>query len=316
MTSTVVKTVKSSGGDYSSLSAWEAGQQGDLTVSDTIQQADCYSFQDTTAVVIDGWTTSATQYVYVRTPSTERHDGKWNTAKYYLTGNNGGTAMLWVIEEYTRLEGLQVQNTGGLSVNLGAGSPSDQRITESIVRTSAKAGPGIQCSNTSRVQNCVVYDASYGIYVASGTTSVFNTTIVTCNYGILNFATTVAKNVYVGNCSAVEFYNGPTLTTCANSSATSYSGSTANVAFSTANFVNVTSGSEDLHLVSGSALKDAGTDLSATFTTDIDGQTRTGTWDIGADEYVVAAPAGGLFIPASLCIGAGGPFFGTPFNMG
>ena len=35
----------------------------------------------------------------------------------------------------------------------------------------------------------------------------------------------------------------------------------------------------------------AGADLSATFTTDKDGNTRSGTWDIGAYEYEAAAPA-------------------------
>ena len=49
-------------------------------------------------------------------------------------------------------------------------------------------------------------------------------------------------------------------------------------------FVNTTEGSEDLHLKSGSDLIDAGTDLSSYFTDDIDGQSRTGAWDIGADE--------------------------------
>ncbi|TET36709.1 MAG: hypothetical protein E3J72_08100 [Planctomycetota bacterium] len=47
----------------------------------------------------------------------------------------------------------------------------------------------------------------------------------------------------------------------------------------------------DFHLKAGADCIDAGTDLSGTFTTDIDGQTRTGTWDIGADEYF---PPGGL----------------------
>ena len=52
-------------------------------------------------------------------------------------------------------------------------------------------------------------------------------------------------------------------------------------------FVSITSGSEDLHLKSGAACINAGTDLSGTFTDDIDGETRpTGanTWDVGADE--------------------------------
>ena len=61
-------------------------------------------------------------------------------------------------------------------------------------------------------------------------------------------------------------------------------------------FVSETGGSEDLHITSGDTVaKDAGTDLSGdaqyAFSTDIDGSTRSGTWDIGADEYISAGSA-------------------------
>jgi hypothetical protein len=58
----------------------------------------------------------------------------------------------------------------------------------------------------------------------------------------------------------------------------------------TLTFTDTTAGSEDFHLVASDT--DAigkGADLSGTFTTDIDGTTRTGTWDIGADEYVATS---------------------------
>jgi hypothetical protein len=53
-------------------------------------------------------------------------------------------------------------------------------------------------------------------------------------------------------------------------------------------------GSDNFHLASGdTAAKDQGTDLSAdaalAFSDDVDGATRSGTWDIGADEYTAAA---------------------------
>jgi hypothetical protein len=64
------------------------------------------------------------------------------------------------------------------------------------------------------------------------------------------------------------------------------------IAYSTANFLNVTSGSEDLHLASGSALIGVGTNLyndaNFPFQNDIDGQDRGGSgasWDIGADQF-------------------------------
>ena len=37
MPTTVTKTIKPSGGDYTSASAWEAGQQGNLVTGDTVQ---------------------------------------------------------------------------------------------------------------------------------------------------------------------------------------------------------------------------------------------------------------------------------------
>jgi len=51
------------------------------------------------------------------------------------------------------------------------------------------------------------------------------------------------------------------------------------------NFVSTTGGSEDLHLKAGADAINVGTSLSGTFTDDIDGETRSGTWDMGVDEY-------------------------------
>lgn len=57
-------------------------------------------------------------------------------------------------------------------------------------------------------------------------------------------------------------------------------------------FTNLTGGSEDYHLqnVAENDAIDAGTD-TAMPTDDIDWETRTGTWDVGADEFVSGAPA-------------------------
>ena len=54
------------------------------------------------------------------------------------------------------------------------------------------------------------------------------------------------------------------------------------------NFVNTTSGTEDLHIQDTSRARNAGADLSAIFNRDVDYEVRptgAGTWDIGADEY-------------------------------
>lgn len=56
----------------------------------------------------------------------------------------------------------------------------------------------------------------------------------------------------------------------------------------TAIFVSTT----NLHLVSGAGVIDTGTTITGAAATDIDGTTRTGTYDIGADEFVAAADVG------------------------
>ena len=53
---------------------------------------------------------------------------------------------------------------------------------------------------------------------------------------------------------------------------------------------------DDFTLTPGSTLRDAGTDLSATLTTDYIGTSRpqNGTFDIGAYEYTVSTQTGGF----------------------
>jgi hypothetical protein len=68
------------------------------------------------------------------------------------------------------------------------------------------------------------------------------------------------------------------------SSDTSAPGSSALKSLTTSDqFVDVTSGSEDLHLKVGADLIGAGVDLSSDFINDLDGHARIVPWDIGAD---------------------------------
>lgn len=54
-------------------------------------------------------------------------------------------------------------------------------------------------------------------------------------------------------------------------------------------------GNGNYHIKAGSNLIGAGGDISGTFTTDIDGDTRS-AWDIGADEYIVAGRTRRVFL--------------------
>src|SRR3989338_10070796 len=55
---------------YTSLSAWEAAENRNLTVTNEIAVArieGTWTNPDTTAVTIDGWTTDATRYIRIYT---------------------------------------------------------------------------------------------------------------------------------------------------------------------------------------------------------------------------------------------------------
>jgi hypothetical protein len=306
MPTVVTKTVKASGGDYSSLAAWNAGRQGDLTVRDTIEQAECYGFVDTSACDIgSSWVTDATRYVRVYAPASERHQGVWNEAKYVLQVSVEFGQPLVIGTEFARVEGLQVRNThanaaGAVRIhNLTASG--DVRFEKMILRASATYGfsQGILTAGDPDVliRNCIIYDAGHGVRETSNagvSVLIENCTIVSngtaSSRGIYRNGdgTLAARNCYCGNAAVADYDGTMTLTTCASSDATGTSG-LRNIAVSHsagALFVNVTSGSENFHLQSSSPLIGAGTNLAASFTDDIDGQTRS-RWDIGADEAVV-----------------------------
>lgn len=296
-------TVKSSGGDYSSLSSAEAGEQGDLVSLDRQTDIECYAMSEaTTATVsIDGWTTDATRYIRIYAASGQGHSGVWDSSKYNIVRSTDFGAVIGVNENYVRLEGLQLaisstSANAGAVVSLAQLGTIDNRVDRCIIKN-AGTGTGsrgvVIGSSVNSVRNTVIYTASAAaIYIqnvfTAPTVAIDNCTLIGGTYGVERAAGTVTlQNVYAHG--GTDAYTGTmTRTTCAHSSATVFTGSTASVAHSTANFVSVTSGSQDYHLITGSALIDAGTDLSGTFTTDIDGATRSGTWDIGADEFVGA----------------------------
>lgn len=317
MPTTTVVTVKSSGGDYTSLSAAEAGEQADLVTADVQMDIECYSFADTTAVTFDGWTTDATRYIRVYTPTAERHAGVWNTSKYRLSINAEFSRPLIVSEDFVRVEGLQIEQThaNGVSpirvVGTADAASSDVRFDATIVRsasarTNVDTGSNIAlASGKTTIRNSVIYDAGasciYSSFVTnSPTVDLDNVTLAAgTTYGLNHTnGTATLRNVYSGGNGTDDFNGTITRTTCMHSSATSFTGSTGSTAYDTNNFTNVTSGSEDLHLPTGSALLDAGTDLSGDFTTDIDGDTRT-RWSVGADD---GPAAGGGATPKRLTL--------------
>lgn len=386
-----VSTVKSSGGDYASLSLAEAGLQSDITQATSIKVfsisahagtftdgvaidngsgvsgvmvhanvsgtqvliksitggtfasgnvvwvtanhaitatlsnngdtpiigIECYSMVDTTAVVIDGSITSATNYIHIYTPISERHAGVYTESKYVLKVAN--TTPMLVKDGHVRIDGLQFYLTASNAVNprilqfYGTGGDTGEvsgavyYLTNSIIRghSSSQTGfIGVQFyetgtgTSTAYIYNNLFYDVvssgdttekSLSVFDAQFSFYIYNNDFI--NSGAIGLDVSqgtkyVYNNIFSGNgtadCTGTpdnHDYNSTTR------SGFGYTANSHEYVSKTFNFRN--SGSSDWHLLPSDVwAKDLGTSESGTFTTDVDGQTRSGLWDIGFDEVM------------------------------
>lgn len=310
-------TVKGSGGDYTTLQGALVGEQDNLVSNQRILTIECYASAapDTTQVNTTGlsYTVSPDYYINIYVPQSERHHGIWDESKYYVQLTNSMQFVITISIDYTRLDGLQARMVGE-SANYGSvyhivTTNGGVRFSNSIARGGENNVDFVSTSGgTNYMWNVVGYENSIGdgtgnfrffSDLGSAIFYVYNCVSIP-NKPYISAFRRYSGTVYVKNSYGLS--QGPqdwpphgrsfegifTLTTTASND----SWSDSNVGYDNSVFTNITSGSEDYHLPLGSALIDVGTDLSATFTDDIDGQTRTAPWDIGVDEYVVAGPSG------------------------
>jgi hypothetical protein len=299
---------------YPSLNAALSGESADLVTNTCILTIDCYNFEDTTAADTGtGYTVSSSYYIKIQ--AHDSHGGKWSTSAYRLAvGNSHG---LVIQEQNTRLIGIQTSSNASSDYRYSFNCASGIGIYAERCIATTGGGTGVNrygfyidsvaTGYTATLINCLVYDlAGIGFYY-SATDSLsgnfLNCTAVGCTvYGFTtSYQDSIAKNCLAYGCGTgfggVNSDWGSASATNA-SDDTSVIPGTGDVDLSgyagTDIFVDYTN--KDFHLKSSSPCIGVGTDLSATFTTDIDGETRptgAGTWDIGADEYVAA---GGTFI--------------------
>lgn len=306
-------TVKSSGGDYTSLNAALAGESTDLVNTlDGILTIECYAMEDTTpATTGTGYTTDADHYINIVVPAAERHGGTRNAAKYRLDGTKTYGSMLGIDEAYTRVTGLQIKNAGTSSANgIGTSAGGTYCVFDSVLiyDSPCTGGYGILAysGGNAKLINCVIANiGTTGLYCKGALA--YNCAIVNCGaYGFLvaTYATLTAKNCYAGGCGTADYALSGTGSVLTDTTCFSEDGSedVPTAAFATDSgcyFTNVTAGSENLATTStSSSLYNAGTDLHADatwpFSVDIAGTARpNGAWDVGAFEYVAA---GGLTV--------------------
>lgn len=273
----------------------------------TVEISGTWSSADTTAVGISGITTSSTNNLTITTTGDARHDGRAKQtsgrSNHILSMACNNTWIVAIDSGYVTIDGLEIMCTSGSGYNYGIGSWNAnkyQTIKNNIIHDIPSRGSAIYTLDRTRnVYNNIVYNiAETGISVGGGNDSnLYNNTVYNYNtagistrYGIqASTSGSIKNNLAVkGNSGGVDIATSPNTTSGSSDS----SGSTATNLVDSDVFVSVSSGSYDFHLKStATAIIDVGTSVSGTFTTDIDGTTRSGTWDIGADEYVSSGPS-------------------------
>ncbi|MHC4620941.1 MAG: hypothetical protein ACYTEQ_24615, partial [Planctomycetota bacterium] len=292
--------------DYSSATGWEAGEQRDLVAVREREKGECRGLWATgdqfTTFTIDGWTTGREERIVFEAVGEARHAGVYDaSAQHYRQDYSWSATQIIPNEDFTEFIGIAWQRPGLTTSRVG--------ISVSVARTQV---------HQIKFDSCI-FDGHYTTGLMQGTrqTLWFVNCIAHSTYGSIFFqnhgasSTGIFQNVTIGaptvkdrgfyasgggyqsleNCYAcapdvAAYQNASSTQNMVNCASNDTTGNTGlqNIAFSTANFANVTAGSFDLHLVSGSALIDVGRTLSG-FTEDIDGQTRVDPWDIGADHY-------------------------------
>lgn len=291
-------------GDYASLNALNSAQAQDLTDGggDTYT-ATCQASTDvvdSTAVDITGWTVNAASFVTV-TASGDMHDGTRGNG-YRLESSVAYASTITLSEQYTVLVGLGICNSNinadtALIVNASDCIIKDGLIYDTVTFDTDNKAALTADSGGTIIVNTFIYSCGSGIYSGSGSTYVYNCTILNCStYGVSTkaYRTTVIKNTYVGGSGSEDLNDGTgdngnyTVTTCETSDGTE---GTTTTSVANCDFTSDTAGSEDGHIGASSQLIGDGTDLSADgiypFNVDFEGDSRS-SWDVGADERVVA----------------------------
>ena len=322
-TGTITKVVDPGGtGDYTSLSAFEAGEQ---TASyGTYITALCKrttSALDTTAVMFSGWSNSTELVIEV--DEDYRHEGDLYADTRTADGNYiyklvcGGTYTIKDNTYYKRITliGFFAENTNATTTiephSFGMNN-TRVMIIRSIFKSNGGFGIVLDSNPAAQKSACALGEVFSSIFFSEsnyaywteaqirsyGCTYISNSTTV-CAWGM---PSTGYKNDYTFNSYAASKYASGDWNYKAGSFgkwkiASRYNHSTSyvdypNKAFNTTNFVNVTSGSEDVNLPVGSGLRNLAWTLGVGHTpnvaiasVDIRGVERTGSWDIGAFEY-------------------------------
>jgi len=302
------KTLKSSGGDYSTIDDWLASLPATLTEQESLEVYDFNLNVGANSVSINK-TTSATKYIRIYAASGQGHDGRPRAvsgAGFRIQSSVAGPAFD-IKANHVRIEGFEIYNSSSSGssqafscMNFTFASGSDVRLermmlSDTVADTSYTANVSRADLNLT-LRNCIVFGNRRTIDTRNATSVV----IENCTFwrhaaqlGVVADTELTCKNTYSGHTGAAseDFWTGGSAPTGNNnassdtSQATDYTSGVSSVAGADV-FISVTAGSEDFRLKTGTnALVDAGATLGSV-TTDAIGTSRPqgASYDIGAIE--------------------------------
>jgi hypothetical protein len=306
------------GGDYTTIAAWEAACPANLVTADQIWRGECknqtFSNGGGTVVAFGGVTTDATRYIELTTEAgasfVDDPDFATNPLRYDATkgaaltcDSNYATGSAIFVDASgikVRITKLQIRSTsGGSGIPIYMNSPGNVEIDRCILESSAPAAAGsvayLQGSDSFAANSALICRNSgagtsiVGLVFGS---SLYNCTLAAVNGTVTDalsgsYGTPVVRNCLIFGGTNVKTGSTPTYTTCLTNAASPPTGCTT-TAFSTSTgiqFENITNGSHDLRIKVGSSAINAGTTDATYGATSINGVSRvSGQYDVGAWE--------------------------------
>lgn len=291
--------------DYSvtTLDAWRVAVEGrgkDVVARDNQETLWCYpdwpSGLNSHFTSSAGWVTDSTRNL--RILGTVSTNGTLLGGGFLLV-DPSMVGTIRAYQEYMVIEDIAIDNTrGSSSICFYSDSANYTTIKRCIFQannTPIRCGDGMYLENSifiskSTTSECIRMNQSiYG----NDATVYSNVTAIGGNYNYFATSATHTEAVFtnlIGYDAAVATCNESVIADhgATNIFGAGFSPDDLGITLSDADFEDPTNG--DYHLAAGSQAQDVGTDLSGQFTDDIDGDTRSAPWDVGADEIAGAAP--------------------------
>ncbi|MHC4101402.1 MAG: YCF48-related protein [Planctomycetota bacterium] len=301
---------------YNTMPAWVLDRQGDLVAESRQEVGVVYNdgpFID--RLDIFGSTTDASHYMRLTVADGHGHSGLKDTGAVIDAGGGwGGLNAIDVLDEYTRIEGLEIKGIqdAGSAVYFAADNGLVDGIFVHSCWQNNNAGVDIDATNVTVRNSFFTGGTSAGVRVLANATGIIeNCTMVgngSSGYGIgddVGSTTSVSNTISVNHPSDNDFVLWSNISFFGNNMYSSAlgidpgeddGGHQAPPGSLEALFVSFSG--EDYHLeASGHMAGGSGLDLSSSFTDDIDGDSRLTPWDIGADDDGSASSGGGSATP-------------------